>query len=89
MLQSIKPLRDLVLVQELPKEDDKSPGGVILPGTARKPIGPVKGTVIKAGALCVDVKEGDVVLFDKFAANELSEGCFSIPEKLILAIQVS
>lgn len=84
----IKPLRDLVLVQEITKEENKSAGGVILPDNARKPVGPIKGTVIALGPKLSgngEVKVGDVVLFDKFAATEV-EGYYAVKFELLLGV---
>ncbi|KIX10775.1 co-chaperone GroES [Dethiosulfatarculus sandiegensis] len=73
----IKPLQDRVIVKRL-EEEEKTAGGIIIPDTAKeKPqqgkvlaVGP--GKVLEGGTrVDLTVKEGDVVLFGKYAGSEV------------------
>ena len=69
----IKPLADRVLIE--PKEAEKqTAAGLYIPDTAKEK--PQQGTVLAAGPGKKDepmeVKEGDVVLFGKYAGTEVS-----------------
>jgi chaperonin GroES len=74
----IKPLGDKVVVEPL-EEEDKSPGGIILPDTAKKK--PQEGVVVAVGPGKVlddgtrgemAVKEGDRVIFAKYGGTEIT-----------------
>ena len=67
-----RPLHDRVLVKRL-DEDEKSPGGIIIPDTAKEK--PSEGKVVAVGSgtksedgkvTALDVKKGDKILFGKF-----------------------
>jgi len=91
----LKPLADRVVVKVLESEE-KTKGGIFLPDTAKeKPqqakvvaVGP--GKVLEDGTrVSVEVKEGDVVLFAKYAGTEVKiDGTeyLVIGEKDILAV---
>lgn len=73
----IKPLHDRILVKRL-EETEVSEGGIIIPDTAKEK--PQRGKVIAVGEgkigdsgrrRLLDVKEGDRVLFGKYAGNEI------------------
>ena len=74
---SLKPLGNRVVIE--PKEQEEvTAGGIVLPETAKEK--PQKGTVLSAGPgerdddgkhVALDVKEGDVVLFAKYAGTEI------------------
>lgn len=73
----IRPLHDRVLVKRL-SEEEKTKGGIIIPDTAKEK--PIQGKVIAVGKgkktddgkiVPLDVKEGDTVLFSKYAGNEI------------------
>lgn len=73
----LKPLADRVIAKPL-EEEDKSPGGIILPDTAKEK--PQRGKIIAAGPGKVDdrgervkmeVKVGDVVLYGKYSGTEV------------------
>tara|TARA_B100001971_G_C18062536_1_gene468729 strand:+ start:174 stop:470 length:297 start_codon:yes stop_codon:yes gene_type:complete len=77
----IQPLADQVVIQPLPAEE-KTESGILLPETAEKER-PEQGTVIAVGpgkqtdegkVIPVQVKVGDVVLFTKYAPNEVKLG---------------
>jgi chaperonin GroES len=74
---NLKPLADRVVAQPL-EEDDKTPGGIILPDTAKEK--PQKGKIIAAGPgkldekgqrIKMEVKKGDVVLYGKYSGTEI------------------
>ncbi|MDE6152563.1 MAG: co-chaperone GroES [Muribaculaceae bacterium] len=68
----IKPLSDRVLVRPTAAEE-VTVSGIIIPDTAKEK--PLKGTVLAAGNGSKDeemvVKEGDVVLYGKYAGTEI------------------
>ena len=69
----IKPLADRVLIE--PKEaETKTASGLYIPDTAKEK--PQQGTVLAAGPGKKDepmeVKEGDVVLYGKYAGTEVT-----------------
>ena len=70
---NIKPLADRVVV-EAAEAEEKTASGIIIPDTAKEK--PQKGIVIAVGTGKVDepltVKEGDVVLYGKYAGTEVS-----------------
>jgi chaperonin GroES len=66
---NVTPLHDRVIVKPAPAEE-KTSSGLIIPDTAKEK--PQRGTVIAAGPGKKDepvtVKEGDTVLYGKYAA---------------------
>jgi len=70
---SIKPLADRVLVEPALAEQ-KTAGGIIIPDTAKEK--PQKGIVVAVGNGKKDepltVKEGDTVLYGKYAGTEIT-----------------
>ncbi len=71
MTMNIKPLADRVLVK--PAAAEEKIGGIIIPDTAKEK--PLKGEVVSVGNGTKDedmvLKAGDVVLYGKYAGNEL------------------
>ncbi len=69
---NIKPLADRVLVEPAAAET-KTASGIIIPDTAKEK--PQKGKVVAVGPGTKDepvtVKEGDMVLYGKYAGTEL------------------
>lgn len=69
---NIKPLADRVLVKPDAAEE-KSAGGIILPDSAKEK--PLRGKVMATGNGTKDeemvVKEGDTVLYGKYAGTEI------------------
>lgn len=72
-----RPLHDRVLVERLESEE-KTPGGIIIPDTAKEK--PMQGMVIAVGPgakdeqgklVPMDVKVGDRILFGKWAGTEV------------------
>lgn len=68
----VKPLGDRVLIQPTAAEE-VTVAGIIIPDSAKEK--PLKGTVVAVGEGTKDekmvVKEGDTVLFGKYAGSEL------------------
>jgi len=74
---NIKPLGDRVLVKPI-EANDVTKSGIVLPDTAKEK--PQQGLVVAAGQgrvlddgkrVPMEVKEGDVVLFAKYAGTEM------------------
>ncbi|MFZ5815209.1 MAG: co-chaperone GroES [Bacillota bacterium] len=92
---NIKPLADRVLVRPVEREE-RTKGGILLPDTAKEK--PQLGKVLAVGPgrlldngqrQPLDVKEGDTVLFSKYAGTELKvdgEELLLISDRDILAI---
>jgi chaperonin GroES len=70
---NITPLHDRVIVKPAPAEE-KTAGGIIIPDTAKEK--PQRGTVVAAGPGKKDepmtVKQGDTILYGKYAGTEVS-----------------
>ena len=76
---SLRPLGDRILVKRIEEEEEqKSPGGIIIPDTAKEK--PQRGTVTAVGKgalnekgdrVPMEVKAGDEVLFGKYSGNEV------------------
>jgi chaperonin GroES len=76
-MASIRPLQDRVIIRRI-DEGEQIRGGIIIPDTAKEK--PQEGEVIAVGAgkkldsgerVALDVKEGDRVLFGKYAGTEV------------------
>jgi len=74
----VRPLHDRILVKRAEETEQKSSAGIIIPDTAKEK--PQRGTVVAVGEgkkddngkrISVDVKEGDEVLFGKYAGTEV------------------
>ncbi len=74
----VRPLHDRVIVKRV-EEEDKTKGGIIIPDTAKEK--PVEGKVVAVGKGKIpddgnqqplEVKEGDKVLFGKYAGTEIN-----------------
>ena len=73
----IRPLHDRVVIKR--KEEERlSPGGIVIPDTAKEK--PIRGEVLAVGngkiledgrVTPLDVKVGDEVLFGKYSGNEI------------------
>ncbi|MBI4976781.1 MAG: co-chaperone GroES [Spirochaetes bacterium] len=79
-MASIKPLGDRVLLKVLDQES-KTSSGLYIPDTAQEKtqkaevieIGP-GGTDKDGKRLTIDVKKGDIVIYDKFAGVKIKDG---------------
>src|SRR5499426_3465241 len=76
-MKGFRPLHDRVLVRRIEVEE-KSPGGIIIPDTAKEK--PVEGEVLAVGSgarnetgkvVPLDVKVGDRVLFGKWSGTDV------------------
>lgn len=69
----MKPINDRVIVKPAPAEE-KTSGGIIIPDTAKEK--PQRGEVIAVGpgkeGIKPTVKKGDIVLYGKYAGQELA-----------------
>ncbi|HEU5232040.1 MAG TPA: co-chaperone GroES [Terriglobales bacterium] len=94
-MAKLTPLHDRILVRRV-EEGETVRGGIIIPDTAKEK--PQEGEVIAVGAgkkndkgerQPVDVKEGDRILFGKYAGNEIKidgEELLIIREEEVLGI---
>ena len=73
----MRPLRDRILVERV-EEQEQRVGGIIIPDTAKEK--PQQGRVVAVGkgrvndkgeVFPLDVKEGETVLFGKYAGSEI------------------
>jgi chaperonin GroES len=93
---NLKPLNDYILIEPL-KEDEVTKGGIVIPETAREERA-IKGKVIAVGPgklndkgerVSLNVKEGQVVIFKKYAPDEVKiddKEYYFVREDDILAI---
>lgn len=69
----MKPINDRVVVKPAPAEE-KTSGGIIIPDTAKEK--PQRGEVIAVGpgkeGNAMTVKVGDIVLYGKYAGQEIN-----------------
>src|SRR4030065_1827696 len=94
----IKPLNDRVLVKRM-EEVQVTKGGILIPDTAKEK--PIEGKVIAVGPgkmsdagarMALQLKEGDRVLFGKYAGTEIKmegEEYLMMREEDILAVSNS
>jgi len=77
MSMTLKPLGNRVVVEPV-EQEEMTAGGIVLPETAKEK--PQKGTVLSVGPgerndkgerVPLDVSEGEVVLFAKYAGTEM------------------
>ena len=73
----IRPLNDRVIVKRV-AEEQKTAGGIIIPDTAKEK--PQEGKIVAVGPgkrdedgrrISVEVKEGDRILFSKYAGTDI------------------
>lgn len=71
----MKPINDRVVVKPAPA-DEKTKGGIIIPDTAKEK--PQRGEIVAVGpgkdGNLMTVKQGDIVLYGKYAGQEISWG---------------
>jgi chaperonin GroES len=91
----IKPLGDRVVIKVLEKEE-KTKSGIVLPDTAKEK--PQEGKIVAVGTgkvldngqrVALDVKEGDKVIFSKYAGTEVKidgQDYLILSERDVLAI---
>lgn len=78
MAEKLRPLHDRVIVERMEEQNERSPGGIFIPETAKEK--PQKAKVIAVGngkilengdVRKLDIKIGDIVLFGKYAGSEV------------------
>ena len=91
----VKPLNDRVLVKRL-EEVQVTKGGIVIPDTAKEK--PIEGKIVAVGPgkmsdagkrMTLQVKEGDKVLFGKYAGTEIKiegEEYLMMREEDVLAV---
>lgn len=76
----LKPLGDRVIV-EVVEQEEKTSSGIVLPDSAKEK--PQEGKVVAVGSgrvtdngekVALEVKEGDHVIYSKFAGTEVKQG---------------
>jgi chaperonin GroES len=77
---NLKPLGDRLIVEPI-EQEEVTASGIVLPETAKEK--PMQGKVVAAGPggrkedgtrIAMDVKEGDTVLYAKYAGTEVKIG---------------
>ena len=90
MALKLKPLGSRIVVEPI-EQEEKTVSGIYLPDTAKEK--PMKGSVVAVGAgdrdetgnrIPMEVKVGDVVLFNKYSGTEVK-----VDEKKILVMKES
>ena len=80
MALKLKPLGDRVIIEPSDSEASTSPGGIIIPDTAKEK--PQQGAVVAAGpgrttdegnVIDLTVKTGQTVVYSKYAGTEYTE----------------
>lgn len=88
MAINLKPLGDRVVVEPI-EQEEVTPGGIVLPETAKEK--PQKGIILSVGPgardetgkrIPLDVNAGDMVLFAKYAGTE-----FKVDGKKLLILK--
>lgn len=94
-MPNVKPLGDRVLIKALEREE-RTKSGIVIPDTAKEK--PQQGKVIAVGSgrtlesgqkVPLEVKDGDTILFSKYAGTEIKldgEEYLILAERDILAI---
>ena len=81
MALNLTPLGDRVIIEPADSEASTSPGGIIIPDTAKEK--PQQGAVVAAGlgrvtddgnTIDMPVKVGQTVIYSKYAGTEYTEG---------------
>lgn len=91
-MKKIRPLYDRILVERV-QEDEKTPGGIVIPATAKEKAQIGKVLAVGAGRLSpegktmpMSVKVGDNVFFSKYAGTEADDHHVIIREEDVLGI---
>ena len=78
---TFKPLGNRVVIQPLEEEEQMTSGGIYIPDTAKEK--PQEGKIVAVGPgrvtdegkrIPMELKEGDVVVYSKYAGTEYKEG---------------
>ena len=91
MYEKIQPLYDRILVRKVDLEEETTEGGIILPDTAKEKaqtgqvVAVGQGRLLDSGELKpLQVKEGDMVFFGKYAGTEAGDEYLIVKEDEIL-----
>jgi chaperonin GroES len=92
LFEKMRPLGDRVLVQRI-EADDKTPGGIIIPDSAKEKaqtgrvISVGKGRISSDGKIVpMQVKEGDHIFFGKYSGTDAGNDYLIIKEDEILGV---
>jgi len=92
MFEKIRPLYDKILVRRI-EEEDKTPGGIIIPDAAKQKTQMGEAIAIGTGKLTPEgkvipmyVKVGDKVFFGKYSGTEAGDDYLIVREDEILGI---
>lgn len=94
MLETLRPLRDCLLVKQVENMDKKTEGGIYLPDTAKEDR-PQVGEVLAAGpgrvtaegkTVPMEVKKGDYIFFGKFSGTDAGKNLIILREDDVLGI---
>lgn len=91
----VRPIQNRVSVKRDERDDDKTPGGIIIPDNAKEPL--TRGTVLAVGPGKIVggrliepvVKSGDHILFGKYSGQEVrvdGEDLLIMPEDEIYGV---
>ena len=92
----LRPLYDRLVVKRIEEAEEKTPGGIVIPDSAKEK--PQQGEVIAVGQgkrlddgklVPLEVKKGDRILFGKYSGNEIKmngEEYLILREDEVLAI---
>ena len=91
-MKKIRPLYDRILGERI-DEDETTPGGIVIPATAKEKAQVGKVLAVGAGRITTGeklaplaVKEGDKVFFAKYAGTEAGDNQLIIREEDVLGI---
>jgi chaperonin GroES len=93
MLEKLRPLGGRVLVKRLESQEDRTPGGIIIPDSAKEKA--QTGAVIATGnghrdaegrLVPLQVKAGDTVYFGKYSGTEAGDNHIILREDEILGL---
>jgi chaperonin GroES len=91
-MKKIRPLYDRILVERV-EEDEKTPGGLVIPSSAKEKAQIGKVLAVGAGRLTPEgnvmplvVKVGDQVFFAKYSGTDAGNDCLIIREEDVLGI---
>ena len=66
----IKPLNKRVAIKFIEEDEKKTKSGIVIPDTAKEEK-PQQGEVVAVAADCEEVNIGDVIVYDKYAGNQV------------------
>lgn len=72
-----------VTLEPIKEEGEAVSNGIIIPSTASTNW--PRATVLSVGHTAIDLKVGDVVLYDSYRVSELANGVIIVPSEAIIA----